>query len=257
MYQSDHSILEKSNVQSDCVVVNQCDYNRIDEYDFENKFGQTKHCKFISTTERGLSRSRNMAIANAPDDSICLICDDDELLEDNVADLITDAYKRHPNSGAILFYLIRKDLPSQKCYPLKEQPLGFTQILHSNSLQISFSKKFITRNSILFDEKMGSGTGNGGGEENKFLLDIRRAKGNLWYCPECIATVLPGPSQWFKGFDECFLQNLGWSSRRSMGMLLSCMHLFIWGLKNRHLYSPQTSIFKAYYNLYRGFFQKR
>ena len=52
MHQHDKSILTKSNVQSDVVVVNQCDTDSVEEFDFVNKYGQTKHCIFVSTTQR-------------------------------------------------------------------------------------------------------------------------------------------------------------------------------------------------------------
>ena len=74
MHEKDTSIIERSNVQSDVVVVNQCDLDSVEEFDFVNKKGKTCHAKFINTTERGLSRSRNMAICNAWGD-VCLICD--------------------------------------------------------------------------------------------------------------------------------------------------------------------------------------
>ena len=90
MHEKDHSIIERSNVQTDVVVVNQCDKDSVDEFDFKNKKGETCHAKFINTTERGLSRSRNMAIRNAWGD-VCLICDDDEWLSDDYADTIIKA----------------------------------------------------------------------------------------------------------------------------------------------------------------------
>ena len=37
MHQHDKSILTKSNVQSDVVVVNQCDTDSVEEFDFVNK----------------------------------------------------------------------------------------------------------------------------------------------------------------------------------------------------------------------------
>ena len=41
MHQKDASIIKRSNVQSDVVVVNQCDHDSIEEYDFVNKKGRT------------------------------------------------------------------------------------------------------------------------------------------------------------------------------------------------------------------------
>ena len=50
----------------------------------------------IYTTERGLSKSRNLAIANAKTD-ICLICDDDEIFVDNYEEIILNAYYENKN----------------------------------------------------------------------------------------------------------------------------------------------------------------
>lgn len=119
MHQHDHSILVRSNVQSNIVVVNQCDIDKTEEFEFTNKYGQNKWCIFISTTERGLSRSRNMALQNAPNDSICLIADDDETFDDNVENTILDSFERYPMADLIAFSLIRKDLKTKKVYPIK------------------------------------------------------------------------------------------------------------------------------------------
>ena len=70
MHQKDASIIERTGVQSDVVVINQCDHNSIEEFDFINRKGEKCHAKFICTTERGLSRSSNMAIRYAEGD-IC------------------------------------------------------------------------------------------------------------------------------------------------------------------------------------------
>ena len=91
MHEKDHSIIERSNVQTDVVVVNQCDKDSVDEFDFKNKQGENCHAKFINTTERGLSRSRNMALLNSWGD-VCYICDDDEILQDDYENIIMKAY---------------------------------------------------------------------------------------------------------------------------------------------------------------------
>lgn len=257
MHQTDHSILQRSNVQTDVVVVNQCDCDKIEEFDFTNKFGEICHCKFISTTERGLSRSRNMAIKHAPNNAICLLCDDDETLADDIKQKILAAYGRMPDASMIAFALTRNDLSTPKVYPSTDRPLRFRQLLSTSSLQISFLKIKIAECGVTFDVKMGSGTGNGGGEENKFMLDIRRAGGKLYYAPECIATINPGESQWFNGYDAQYMQNLAWASRRSMGPMIAWAYIHHWVLTHRHFYKPYLSPIAAYKNLITGFFQHK
>ena len=91
MHQTDISIIKRSNIQSDVLVINQHDVNDYQEYEFTNKRGEVCKARIISTTERGLSKSRNMAIAKSVGD-ICMICDDDEFFYSNSSELINEAY---------------------------------------------------------------------------------------------------------------------------------------------------------------------
>ena len=63
MHQKDASIALTSNVRNDAVIVNQCDVDEITESDIVDSVGNTHKTLFISTQERGLSRSRNMVRA--------------------------------------------------------------------------------------------------------------------------------------------------------------------------------------------------
>ena len=255
MHQKDISILQRSNVQSDVIVVNQCDKDCIEEFDFINKNNRTCHCKFICTTERGLSKSRNMALRNAWGD-VCLICDDDEILEDDCEDKILNAYHENHNTALIAFALIRKD--NGKIYPKDKGPLRFKQILKTSSLQITFSRELILKYGITFDEKMGSGTGNGGGEENMFMFTIRKKRLCMLYYPDIIATVNPGESQWFQGYNERYFENLGWSNRRLFGPVLGLVYLVFWPIFRRRVYSKDgISVYQALKSSMKGFLSKR
>lgn len=254
MHEEDMGILTRSNVQSDVVVVNQCEHNSVEEFDFINKSGKMCHCKFINTSERGLSRSRNMAIQNSWGD-VCLICDDDEYMVDECETIITEAYKENPDAGIIAFALNRKDL--KKSYPTKKKHLSFKQILKTSSLQITFSRHLLCKYNIQFDEKMGSGTGNGGGEENKFLLDWRKKKAIMLYYPKIIATVNPGESQWFKGYTPKYMRDFGWSSRRAMGICIGLLYIMYFACTHMRRYRSNMSFWKCSKYLFQGFFEKR
>ena len=64
------SMLDVMNIHCDCIVVNQCDK---DDYYEENT---NRHLRIFFTKERGLSKSRNMALRNCQAD-ILAIGDDD------------------------------------------------------------------------------------------------------------------------------------------------------------------------------------
>lgn len=252
MHQKDTSIVARSNIQTDVVVVNQCDKNFVKDFDFKNKKGVVCHAKFINTTERGLSRSRNMAIANSWGE-ICYICDDDEWLEDDYEDSILRAYEKHSDKDVIIFKLNRRN----HSYPEKEGRVSFQQILRTSSVQITFKRNAINCKNISFDIKMGSGTGNGGGEEVKFLLDCKRKHLEVFYVPSIIAIVLTENSQWFQGFDEKYFRNMFWSARRSMGSFIAFIYIFYWCLIRSRNYPIEISKFVMLKYSFKGYFEKR
>lgn len=255
MHEGNRDIISRSNVQSDVVVVNQCNHDSIEEFDFVNASGRKCHVKYINTTTRGLSKSRNIALSNAWGD-ICQICDDDELLPNNVEDSILEVYNAKQDAGLIAFSLIRED--SSKTYPPNETNLGFRQLLKTSSHQITFDRKQILEKGIKFDEKMGSGTGNGGGEEVRFMLDCRKKGLKLMYSPVSIATVKPSKSQWFKGYDSNFFENQGWTDRRLLGNMLGFVYAIYWPIFRRSVYIKDgISMCEAIFYSIKGFFSKR
>lgn len=255
MHEKDHSIIERSNVQTDVVVVNQCDKDTVEEFDFKSKKGKTCHAKFINTTERGLSKSRNMAIDNAWGD-ICQICDDDETLPDNSEDFIVESYNQNKGVGVITFALSRLD--TKKSYPVARMSLGLKEILRTSSLQVTFSRNLLREAGIRFDEKMGSGTGNGGGEENRFLLDCRKAGLKMLYIPKVIATVNAGESKWFKGYTEKYFRDRGWTSRRNLGGLIGFAFIIYNAINHRKEFIKDGLSFgKVLLNMNKGFWENR
>ena len=253
MYQTDYSIIEKSNIQSDVVVVNQCDVDDIVEFDFENKYGKICHVKFISTQERGLSKSRNMAIRNTSAD-ICLIADDDEYFFDGYEDRILSTFQNDYKSDFIAFKLEY----AKKFFSEKEYKIKFFDVPRLCSVQMAFRRDKIIKEEIFFDELMGSGSGNGSGEEIKFAMQCFKRGLKMKYIPILIAKINEGSeSRWFKGYTVEYFKNLGWSSRRIFGLCWGIIYLFYHALSHQKLYSPHMSFWGILKYLYLGFFEKR
>ena len=96
MHLKDASIVETTRCKTDVLIINQTDNE--DYYESSNSF----RVRMISTCERGLANSRNMAIMNACGD-ICLICDDDEELVDGYDKVILRAFEQYPQADIIAF----------------------------------------------------------------------------------------------------------------------------------------------------------
>ena len=104
---------------------------------------------------------------------------------------------------------------------------------------------------------LGSGSGNGGGEENKFLIEIKRNRLKIFYVPVNIGTVLSGNSQWFCGFNEQYMRNRGWSSRRALGVFLGFLYTIVFWIKHIKLIRKELPVMKGLYYLIMGYLEKR
>lgn len=90
MHQASFDIAYKTGIRSDLLIINQCD-----KEDYQELIIDGYLWRMISTTERGLSKSRNMALNHAKGD-ICLFCDDDETMSQGYVDTISKAFLKYP-----------------------------------------------------------------------------------------------------------------------------------------------------------------
>ena len=246
MYQKDWSIVAQSHLNGNAVIINQCDTDSHDTYDYEGN-----QVRMISTTERGLSRSRNMAILHSNAD-ICLISDDDEIYTDNYVDIITKAFTDYPHADVISFQ-IGNDIG--KTFSPKPFKVGYLGALKIASCQIAFRRKSVIEAGILFDVEMGAGTGHGSGEEIKFLFDCLKHGLCLQYVPIEIAKLIPGSaSSWFQGFNTKYFVNRGWATARYMGKFMATCYALYFAVRKYSIYHKDHSMIKAFYDMLKGIY---
>ena len=203
MYQTDMGIAERSNADTDILVINQCDH---DGYDEEVYNGHK--IRMISTTERGLSRSRNMAIKNALGD-ICVICDDDETYRDGYKQAIIEAFEENSKADIIAFNVEHTNARHKRKLNTKFKKSPFWKSYGSCS--IAFKKDKILKTNILFDIDFGAGSGKiTHGEEAVWQHDLRCAGLEIYQHPFCIATVEQSVSTWFNGYNKKYFYNMGY-----------------------------------------------
>ena len=241
MHQDVYEIIKRTNIKQNVLIVNQCDEDsRI------NKKGIT----IINSKERGLSRSRNMALKNATSD-ICLICDDDEILYDSYHLKIQQAFIKNPRADIIAFQIDN----AGKTYPLKKKKLNYLTSLKIASWQIAFKRKSIIENNIRFDESLGSGVSKAGGEENMFLYDCLKKKLNLYFVPISIGRMIEGESQWFHGYTKEYFYDRGIFTKKLMGTFVATLYAAYYLLFKHSLYSKDISFFKALKSILKGIYE--
>ena len=257
MHQDDASIVLRSNIRTDAVVINQCETDSLSQLILTTDGGKPLHVTYRCTSQRGLSRSRNMAIHTASAADICVLCDDDETFSDDYQQTIEQAYEQYPDADLIAFQVVTPDDPYlKKNYSDKTKRVGKLQALKIGSCQISFRRQSILDNNISFDEQMGSGTSHGCGEENKFLFDCLNKKLTIMYVPRIIATLNEKPdSNWFQGFTPRFFLERGWATARYMGKPAALLYAFYYAIKKYPLYHSETGFVRALGQMVVGIFK--
>lgn len=203
MFEKDYSLLEKMNINNDCVVVNQTDEDSIKKFIFKNF-----NVIWINSMERGLSKSRNLALKYASGD-IILLADNDEILFDSSGADIINQFIKNKKADLICFNIKsigdkRKRYVNKKC-----KRLNFFNIFRYGSARIAFKLKFIKKNRITFNENFGAGTENGGGEDSLFLNDFLKNNAKCFSNPLYIGNIDDTKSTWFSGYNEQYFVNIG------------------------------------------------
>lgn len=252
MHQKDANIIKTSNIQTQTVVVNQCNIDKIERITFINNNGDTYQAKLIHTTQRGLSKSRNLAIEHATGD-ICLICDDDEEFVSNYQEIILENFKRLPNADVIAFQVERNPI---KRYPKKIKQIGILDCLKVSSVEIAFKLSKVKQYNIRFDEQIGSGVSKAGGEENIFLHDCLKNKLSIYFVPVTIARLLPGESQWgaTKFSKQYFIDRGVFTKKLIGGKTFALFYALYFAITKYKLYKHKTSIKKAIKYMIHGIF---
>lgn len=233
MFLSDsEEIIKRSHITSDTVIINQCDEENYKEENICNALIRT-----FSVTDRGLTKSRNLAISKSQAD-ICIICDDDEIFNEGYEKAVSSAYDALPDADIIIFDMV--DRPLKWGDSIKK--LSYIDIMSVSSWQITFRREKLLASGVLFDENMGAGSGNGAEEEFRFLTQCRKAKLRIYHYPFRLASVAQSQSTWFRGFDEEFFINRGNTTRYIMGLPLSVLYAAYYAFAKRKQLSGMSML---------------
>ncbi len=227
-------MLQIMNLKCDCVIVNQCNLEL-----YENIFINNQQIKIIYTKERGLSRSRNMAIKFASADVVG-IADDDLFYYNNFDKEIINYYQKNQKADIVIFNMD----DCYKCFSNKEKKCNFLSLSGYKSMQLTFKLNSIKNNGIQYNIIFGTGSDYyQSGEENIFLADSYRKKLKIYYSPSKILKRDISESSWFHGYDESFIRSRG-AIYYAMSSFLYPLYLIRFAIKMCYL-QKTFSFFKT------------
>jgi len=205
MNQSDCSLYQKMNLQTDAIIANQSNH-----FDYIEVIINNKRVKMITTSDRGVGKNRNMALLNASAD-ILIFADDDMVFVDNYEDGIIKAFERLPNADIIIFEV---DINANPDREDKRKIRKIGRVRTYNFMRYGTYRIVCRRNSILkkniwFSLLYGGGAQFSSGEDNLFLREALKKHLRIYKYPFKTADMIQKESSWFEGYNERYFIDRG------------------------------------------------
>ena len=144
--------------------------------------------RVINVFERGLSRSRNLLIANASK-KIGLIADDDLVYVEGFDERVLSGFNRFNNAAAIKFCTTNfEGVPFRKYPKVPVAHLNAMQRLNSSSIEMVLNIDVVQKSGIEFNTNFGLGSTFPLGEEGIFINDLHDAGYQVSHEPKIIVT---------------------------------------------------------------------
>lgn len=237
--QEGHDILKRMNIQSDAIVINQCNINSFEEFKYEDN-----NIKFYSFSERGVGLSRNTALMRAKAD-ICLIADDDIVYVDDYTNIVLQAFKECTQADVIIFNIKSKDGVRNRYRNLEYKRLRITNIFRYGAARIAVKTDSVKKSNIFFSLLFGGGAPYSSGEDSLFLFECIRKGLKIYSCPYEIGESDDSSSTWFSGYTNKYFLDKGafyFSVSKRFARILCLFDAF----RHRDLYRKEKYWFDAY-----------
>lgn len=247
MNQSNYELLKRMNIKNKATIINQITDNKINP----PQSIQNDNLNFINVYDKGLSRSRNLALSMATGD-IVVIGDDDLYYYDDFANTIITSYENNKEADIIIFCFDNTG-KTNKNFSKSAKKIGYLGSMRVNSVQITFKLKSIREKGIQFNELFGTGSSNyQAGEENIFLFECLKKGLKIYFEPQSILTIdYGGESTWFKGYNDKLLFDKG---AVFTAMSSKWYHFLIWqfAIRKYKFFREKISFSNAIKYMYKG-----
>lgn len=244
MHQKDHSLLDKMNIQSEAIVINQCDENSFEDIEYKGN-----KVRFISLNERGVGLSRNTALMRATGD-ICLFADSDVTYVDNYEEIIINEFNEL-GADVVIFNVPSTNLDRGEKTIKKRKRLRSHNGYGFGTPKIAVRLESIRKANIYFSLLFGGGAKYSCGEDTLFIKECFAKGLKIYGSPKVIGTVSHNESTWFKGFNDKYFFDKGvlYAHISKWGAPLLCLR---YAIKRRNIFKHEKNWIEAYKLMLKG-----
>ena len=195
-------LAEKMNLESEAVIVNQCDHFACQEY-----FHAGRLIRCFSMAERGVGLSRNTALMRA-EAEICLFSDEDIVFVSGYEGIVLKAFEDNPDADVITFNL-KVDPLRATYYNKTKRRIRWYNYSRYPTYAVAARLESLRRANVSFSLLFGGGARYSNGEDSLFLHDCLKKGLHLYTDTAQIGEEVYRPSTWFKGYNAKFFQDRG------------------------------------------------
>ena len=203
MHSDAEQLVKKMNINSDAIIINQCDENSYKEHIIREHTIQ-----FYSMNERGVGLSRNTALMRASQ-PISLFADADIEYINNYEKLVLGEFEKHPEADMILFNFVVD--PSRRTYHTEKfHSVSFHNCGRYPAYSFAIRTEKMHAHNLTFSLLFGGGAKYSNGEDSLFIRDCIKSGLNVYASPICLGSEDNStPSTWFDGYNEKYFIDRG------------------------------------------------
>lgn len=196
------TLAQRMNIETDAIVINQCDSFGYEEYEHK-----AHRIRCYSLKERGVGLSRNSALMRA-DDTLCLFADEDIVYDGGYAEQIEKAFAQHPEADLLLFN-VRVAEARRTYWNEGEKRIRWYNYGRYPAYSIAARTEALHKANVSFSLLFGGGAKYSNGEDSLFLKDCLRAGLCIVAVPMVIGEEKERESTWFHGYNDKFFKDRG------------------------------------------------
>ena len=248
--QDTKALPSKMNIQSDAVIVNQCDEDQTFENDYTDRTGRVCRIKCLHRNERGVGISRNLALENA-DRELLQFADEDIVYNDGYTELVEKEFDAHPEADMLMFNV--KAQEGRETY----HNTDFARVTWKNygrypAYAIVARTAVLKNAGVKFSVLFGGGAKYSNGEDSLFLHDCLKSGIRIYRTDVSIGhEVAERPSTWFDGYNDKFFFDRGVLYHFLYGSLAAAMSLRFVLVKRKEM-CREKSVLQCYRLMKKG-----
>lgn len=200
--QNMESMAETMHLETDAIIINQCDTNAYQEYDYRGH----KICCY-SFNERGVGLSRNNGLLRATAD-IILFSDEDIRYNEGYSKMVLDAFEKHPDADMLMFNF--DVIEERATYHISEEhKITKLNCGRYPTYSVAVRREAVQKANVTFNLLFGGGAPYSCGEDSLFIMECIKKGLKAYAMPITLGSEEPRPSTWFKGYNEKFFYDRG------------------------------------------------